>query len=204
MNPPNAHRMHGAPSRRRVGGNAAWRAALSAVLGAMLLWLPVKPVQVFASTLGVNYIQISPRLGTAGMPTRAQFAQIASAGYQTVINLAPDTVSNAHKDEPQLVAAQGMAYEHIPVDFARPTAADYAQFVAAMNKHAGRRVFVHCQVNMRASTFTYLYRVMELGEDPDRAFEAVQRVWQPSPPWRSLILEVHAARGKPLPVALER
>lgn len=196
--------MHGAPSPRRAGSNAAWRATLSAVLWAMLLWLPVQPVQVFASTLGVNYIQISPRLGTAGMPTRAQFAQIASAGYQTVINLAPDTVSNAHKDEPQLVAAQGMAYEHVPVDFARPTAADYAQFVAAMNKHADRRVFVHCQVNMRASTFTYLYRVMELGEDPDRAFEAVQRVWQPSPPWRSLIREVHAARGKPLPVALER
>ena len=204
MSLPTTHRMHGAPRRRRVDGSAAWRGALAAVLGAMLLWLPVKPVQVFASTLGVNYVQISARLGTAGMPTRAQFAQIASAGYQTVINLAPDTVPNARPDEPQLVAAQGMAYEHVPVDFARPTAADYARFVAAMNKHADQRVFVHCQVNMRASTFAYLYRVMELSEDPDRAFEAVQRVWQPSPPWRSLILEVHAARGKPLPVALER
>lgn len=203
MNPPIARGLERASSRRRprwIGGNSA----LLAVLSAALLWLLVQPVKLHASSLGVNYIQISPRLGTAGMPTRAQFADIASAGYQTVINLAPDTVTGAHKDEPQLVASRGMAYEHIPVDFARPTAADYAQFVVAMNKHADRRVFVHCQVNMRASTFTYLYRVMELGEDPDRAFEAVQRVWQPAPPWRSMIREVHAARGKPLPVALER
>lgn len=202
MNAPIARGLHRAPSRRRqgwVGGNPA----LLAVLLAALLWLLVQPVELLAGTLGVNYIQISPRLGTAGMPTRAQFADIASAGYKTVINLAPYTVMGAHKDEPQLVASQGMAYEHIPVDFARPTVADFEQFVAAMNKHADQRVFVHCQVNMRASTFVYLYRVMELGEDPDRAFEAVQRVWQPSPQWRSLIREVHAARGKPLPLALE-
>jgi hypothetical protein len=96
-----------------------------------------------------------------------------------------------------------MAYEHLPVDFARPSAADCAQFAALMRRHAGERAPVHCQVNLRASMIVYLYRVLELGEDPDLAYESVQRVWQPSRPWCELIRDLHDARSRPLPFALE-
>jgi hypothetical protein len=120
-----------------------------------------------------------------------------------VIDLAPSDALGSHADEAALVHAGGMACEHLPVDFARPTAAGYARFAALMRKHAGQRVLVHCQLNLRASVFVYLYRVLELGEDPDRAFEDVQMVWQPSRQWRELIRELHAARGRPLPFALE-
>jgi protein tyrosine phosphatase (PTP) superfamily phosphohydrolase (DUF442 family) len=177
--------------------------ALPAVLALTLFWLLVQPVTLHATPLGVNTIEISPRLTTSGMPSVDQFQAIRAAGYQVVINLAPSTAMGAHRNEADLVTAQGMAYEHVPVDFAKPTVQDFAAFVAAMRRHAEARVFVHCQVNMRASVFVYLYRVTVLGEAPDAAYDAVTRVWQPSTQWRTLIRAVHAAHDKPLPFAFD-
>jgi protein tyrosine phosphatase (PTP) superfamily phosphohydrolase (DUF442 family) len=177
--------------------------ALAAAAALALFWLVVKPVTLETGTLGINYVEVSTRIGTAGMPTRKQIGRMAEVGSQVVINLAPSDAMGSHDDEAALVAAQGMAYEHLPVDFANPTAADYVQFELLMKKHDDRRVLVHCQIALRAPVFTYLYRVLELGEDPDLAYEAVQRVWQPSHQWRALIRELHAARGRPLPFALE-
>ncbi|MFN8736610.1 MAG: protein tyrosine phosphatase family protein [Betaproteobacteria bacterium] len=177
-------------------------ARLLAHLLAPLLAVLLAAAAPAARAVAINHIDIDPKLGTSGMPTRAQFAAIAKAGYEVVVNLAPDTVLGAHKDEAALVAAQGMAYEHVPVVFASPTVQDYAAFVAALRRHAGRKLLVHCQINMRASTFVYLYRVLERGEDPDRAFEPVQRIWQPDAAWRTLITTLHAQRNRPLPLAL--
>jgi uncharacterized protein (TIGR01244 family) len=171
-------------------------------LRTLLLALVLAAAAPAATAVAINHIDIHPKLGTSGMPTRAQFEAIAKAGYEVVINLAPDTVLGAHKDEAALVAAQGMAYEHVPVVFSNPTVQDYAAFAAALRRHAERKVLVHCQINMRASTFVYLYRVLELGEDPDRAFESVQRIWQPDAAWLALIRTLHAQRDKPLPLAL--
>lgn len=187
-------------STRRWLAGSTLLAALAAVA---LFWLVVRPVTLQTGALGLNYVAANSRIGTSGMPTRRQIARLAEAGYRVVINLAPSDALGSHADESAQVAAQGMAYEHLPVDFARPTAEDYAQFAALMRRHADQRVLVHCQLNLRASVFVYLYRVLELGEDPDRAFESVQRVWQPSHPWRELIRDLHDARGLPLPFALE-
>ncbi len=191
--------------RRLVGTQRLASAgfALSALLALTLFWLLVQPVALRASTLGINTIDVSPRITTSGMPSADQFEAIRKAGYQVVINLAPSNAMGAHRNEAQLVAEQGMAYEHVPVDFARPTVEDFDKFVAAMRRHADKRVFVHCQVNMRASVFTYLYRVTELGEAPDKAYDAVTRVWQPSSQWRALIRAVHTAHDKPLPIAFD-
>lgn len=151
--------------------------------------------------LGVNYVAVSPKIGTAGMPQRDQFEAIAGAGYQTVIDLVPPA-AGGHADEAELAARQGMRYYNVPVDFAHPTTEDYERFAALMRRHAGERVYVHCQMNLRASSFAFLYRVLELGEDVDRAYDDVLRLWQPSPPWRRLIEDTLTKRGRPLPLAL--
>ena len=56
-----------------------------------------------------------------------------------------------------------MIYEHIPVVWARAHPDRPGAFFAAMEWHAGRRVFVHCAANYRASAFIMLYRVLRLG-----------------------------------------
>lgn len=43
-------------------------------------------------------------------------------------------------------------------------------FFAAMDRHRGERVWVHCAANMRVSVFLGLYRVIRQGWERERAF----------------------------------
>jgi protein tyrosine phosphatase (PTP) superfamily phosphohydrolase (DUF442 family) len=137
-----------------------------------------------------NYLEISPMLGTAGQPTEEQFALLADAGYQVVINLAmgaPVDDLESDVDERELVTAQSMAYAHIPVVWERPTAADLSAFFQAMERFAGRRVFVHCAANLRVSCFVFLYRVLCLDVPVEEAREALQAVWEPNEVWQGFV-----------------
>jgi hypothetical protein len=42
---------------------------------------------------------------------------------------------------------------------------------------------------MRASTLTFLYRVLAEKVDPQKAWESVSGVWTPQGPWKTLMLE---------------
>ena len=48
---------------------------------------------------------------------------------------------------------------NIPVDWENPQEADFERFSTTLAGAGERRVLVHCQMNMRASMFTFLYRV---------------------------------------------
>jgi protein tyrosine phosphatase (PTP) superfamily phosphohydrolase (DUF442 family) len=135
----------------------------------------------------LNFLVISDTLGTAGQPARDEFAAIAAAGYEVVINLAMPDSSGALADEADLVAEHGMAYVHIPVVWERPTLADLARFFEEMEARRGARVFVHCAMNMRVSCFVYLFRVIHLGVAPEEAARAMARIWQPDQVWRAFL-----------------
>jgi hypothetical protein len=59
-----------------------------------------------------------------------------------------------------------------------------------------RNVFVHCQVNMRGTAFTFLYRVIHEGADPRDTLAKLQSVWNPDPVWKRFIEETLKAHGK--------
>jgi protein tyrosine phosphatase (PTP) superfamily phosphohydrolase (DUF442 family) len=85
----------------------------------------------------LNFIEISPVLGTAGQPKRNQFVDIAAAGYQCVINLATSSSENAIADESDLVTELGMEYIHIPVVWKAPQRADFDLFCTTMERSEG-------------------------------------------------------------------
>lgn len=58
-----------------------------------------------------------------------------------------------------------------------------------MRALAGKRVLVHCRVNMRASVITNLFRVIHLQEGPASTYDTVSRVWTPSGFRKKLIQE---------------
>ncbi|HTL87911.1 MAG TPA: protein tyrosine phosphatase family protein, partial [Leptolyngbya sp.] len=105
-----------------------------------------------------NFVQIRDRLATAGQPTIAQLAEIKTAGYQVVINLAVPTSEGAIANEREIVESLGMQYFHIPVIWDAPTIEDFHQFSTVMQAHSKQSIFVHCAKNMRVSAFVYLYR----------------------------------------------
>lgn len=135
-----------------------------------------------------NVVAISPQVVTSGQPTAEALSRLAEQGFNAVIYLAPPTVSDAIPGEREIVTGQGLEFVNIPIPFGEPTEADFAQFVETMNRLRDRKVLVHCQVNMRASTMTFLYRVIVGREAPGAAYESVARVWSPKGPWKKLIV----------------
>lgn len=137
----------------------------------------------------LHFRKISERLGTAGQPTADQFAMIREAGYEVVINLALTTSDNALANEGSLVADLKMAYVHIPVDFARPTAADFEAFAGVLDAFRNRRVFVHCAMNMRVSAFVFIYRVLRGEATRVEALRDLKAIWEPDGTWARFIEE---------------
>lgn len=136
-----------------------------------------------------NFLQYDESLLTSGQPTEAQFAQIAAAGVQAVINLALPTSDNALRDERATVEALGMEYVHIPVIWEAPTRANLNAFMDAMDARREQRLFVHCAANYRVSCFVALYRILRLGWQPGAALGFTRRIWNPDeyPVWKAFI-----------------
>lgn len=135
----------------------------------------------------LNLVAINERLITSGQPSAAWLETLGQRGIEGVIYLAPLSVSDAIPDEPQILARQGIKFVHIPIAFNQPNSADFARFTAAMTALKDKKVLVHCQVNMRASSMVFLYRTIVLKEDPQAAFDAVGKVWVPNGVWLRFI-----------------
>jgi protein tyrosine phosphatase (PTP) superfamily phosphohydrolase (DUF442 family) len=142
-----------------------------------------------------NRVDVSPQLLTSGQPTRAFLETLKDQGYEAVIYLAPPTVGDALADEPRIVGRQGILYVNIPMAWEAPTAADFQSFTRVMQALAGRKVYVHCQMNFRASSMVFLHRVITLKDPPERAWESVQRAWVPNATWKKYILATLKANG---------
>jgi protein tyrosine phosphatase (PTP) superfamily phosphohydrolase (DUF442 family) len=136
-----------------------------------------------------NKVEISSSLVTSGQPSAQALADLKAQGFEAVIYLAPPTVHDAVRDEPLIVARQGLAFINLPIRFDQPTEADFETFAALLKALGGRKTLVHCQVNMRASTLVFLYRTIHLGQPPQAAYDAVTRIWVPQGPWRQLAVD---------------
>jgi protein tyrosine phosphatase (PTP) superfamily phosphohydrolase (DUF442 family) len=126
---------------------------------------------------------------SAGMPSADGLRRITKEGFTAVINLAPESVSNQLAGEAQLVVELGMQYVNIPVAWDAPGKADFERFAARMQafEKDKQKVLVHCQANMRASVFSYLYRHLKLGAPQEEARAYVERIWSPNAAWQDFI-----------------
>ena len=124
---------------------------------------------------------------TSGQPSAEALAGLAAQGFEAVIYLAPPTVSDAVRDEALIVARQGLMFVNIPIKFDSPTEKDFEAFTSVLSALATRKVLVHCQINLRASSMVFLHRVITAKEDPRVAYDAVARVWSPDGAWKTLM-----------------
>lgn len=142
-----------------------------------------------------NRVDVSPRLATSGQPTRPFLETLKAQGYEAVVYLAPPTVGDALADEHKIVGKQGLVFVNIPIVWEKPTPADFDAFTRVMKALENRKVWVHCQMNLRASSMVFLHRVITLKEPPDKAWESVQKAWVPNATWRAYILATLRANG---------
>ncbi len=142
-----------------------------------------------ADFVAPNLVEINPKLTTSGQPVAAALATLGKQNVEAVIFLVPDGTSGNVSDEQAILQRQAIAYVHIPIPFGAPKAEHYNAFAAAMKKYSDKKVLVHCEINLRASSMVFLYRVIELKQDPNTAFEAVAKVWSPRGAWKPFIDE---------------
>lgn len=145
----------------------------------------------------VNYLEYSDRFASAGQPTAEQLNTVSDAGFERIIYIAFSSDGNALANEDRLVRELGMDYVQIPVVWDAPTLADFDSFAAVMQSAPTKKTLLHCQVNMRATVFAFLYRVLYEDVAMAAAWTDMNRIWQPNATWQALIVEVLEAHGAP-------
>ena len=140
----------------------------------------------------VNFRQYSATFASAGQPTREQFATIAESGFERVVYIAFTNNPNALPDADQVVKGLGMEYMQVPVDFQNPLPDEFYAFADAMERNKQKKTLLHCQVNYRATAFSFLYRVIFGDVALAEAKADMNTVWQPNEVWRDFIFDVLA------------
>lgn len=147
-----------------------------------------------------NTYRVFDWLWTSGQLSQNDIARLPSLGIEAVVNLATPTSSNALAGEAEMVAREGIPYFQIPVTWENPQHEQLELFFSLLAALYGRRLWVHCAMNMRVSAFVYLYRRIILGEDEQAAASPLREVWQPDAVWQAFIdaaLARHASVAAP-------
>ena len=138
-----------------------------------------------------NFLPLSEKLFTGGMPNAEQLRDAARQGVQVVINLALHDVPTALPEEEKLVGSLGMTYINIPVIWNNPTRENLNEFLDAMDAHSEEKILVHCEANYRATAFPALYRILRLGWKREDALDVMHQIWNEEkyPVWKKFIEE---------------
>ena len=147
----------------------------------MLRHFPDDPIEITA------WHRLDARLTSSGQPSREQLADLARLGVRHVINLALPSHEKSLPDEAEILAAAGIGYTNIPVDFSDPPEADYARFCDVMDALDGQTVHVHCILNLRVSAFLYRWRQERQGLSEAEARSELERLWRPGGAWARFI-----------------
>jgi protein tyrosine phosphatase (PTP) superfamily phosphohydrolase (DUF442 family) len=151
-----------------------------------------------------SFLRIDDMLATSGQPTAEQLGSLADNGIRHVINLALPTSTHAVGDEAALLTAQGINYLQLPVVWEAPTLEQFNRFAQLLWVLREESVLVHCALNMRASVFVFLYRVLHEALPVDEAAAQMHRIWQPDVVWLAFIQSVLGPCGEVyLPPATE-
>jgi protein tyrosine phosphatase (PTP) superfamily phosphohydrolase (DUF442 family) len=140
-----------------------------------------------------NYLRLSPRLTTSGMPQFDEIKLIAGLAPNSVISLVPEGVGSDLAGEEDLVTTRGMAFHRIPVIWERPQVDDFRAFRKLMDRLADQVLHVHCEANMRVSVFMALYRMIARSWPRERAMVPIAEIWKPNETWQRFISRVMEA-----------
>ena len=138
-----------------------------------------------------NFLPLSEKLFTGGMPKAEQLKDAAQRGVNLVINLAPPEVMDALPGESELATSLGMQYINIPVIWNTPTKDGLDRFMDVMDENKDKTILVHCQANFRATAFVALYRILRKGWGAEDAMAGMHKIWDTEdyPIWKMFIGE---------------
>ncbi len=165
---------------------------------AVMLALSGITTTAFAAKLSEisNFREYSPGFASSGQPTQEQLELLKSEGFERIIYIAFTDSGKAFANEDVIVKELGMDYVQIPVIWDKPSASDFYAFADVMQCYPDKKSLLHCQVNYRASAFSFLYRVLYQDVAVADAKADMNTVWQPDETWRDLIFSILEENGK--------
>lgn len=143
-----------------------------------------------------NYREYSDNFASSGQPLETQFELLRSEGFERIIYIAFTNSNKAVPGEDFIVKGLGMDYVHIPVIWEEPRASDFYAFADVMQRDPGKKTLLHCQVNYRATAFSFLYRVLYDHVPMVKAKADMNTIWEPDKTWRELIFSILEENGK--------
>jgi len=156
---------------------------ITSIIGSLLYAHSTKPVSSMKEINNFHFV--SEQLASSGMLALEDYQHIQDYGFKHVVNLIP----GMQLKEKRHVESLGLSYQQIPVAWSEPTLDDFKQFVKLMKSYGEDKVYVHCQLNWRASSFVYLYRVTQLGIPHEEALRDLEAVWEPRDGWENFIAD---------------
>ncbi len=92
-----------------------------------------------------------------------------------------------------MITNKGICYFQIPVEWEHPEIDQLRIFFNLLDSFKGKKVWVHCALNMRVSAFIYLYRKHRMNEDEASASYSMKHIWQPNEVWQAFIQSAEKA-----------
>jgi protein tyrosine phosphatase (PTP) superfamily phosphohydrolase (DUF442 family) len=161
------------------------------LLSGLLLLTPVSGHAASVEDIS-NYRQYSSVFASSGQPKIEEIPLLAKQGFGRVIYLAFTTNQTAIPGEDNLVVENGMEYVHVPVDFEKPTLKHFQLVAAVLQDDPTLKTLLHCQINLRASTFSFLYRTIFLQVPMAEAKADLDAIWVPDEVWYKFIVDTLA------------
>jgi tyrosine-protein phosphatase SIW14 len=120
-----------------------------------------------------NFGRVSETLYRGAQPTGRDYADLATLGVKTVIDLQ----EYGEDDERAMVEKSGMHYVNIKMTTRIvPTDKQIEQFMSIVNDPAKQPVYVHCAGGRhRTGVMTAIYRMAEEGWTSERAFKEMKQ-----------------------------
>jgi len=154
-----------------------------------------------------NFGQINSNYYRGAQPKGRDYADLASLGVKTLINLTSDDVDRSEK---AMAEKAGMKYVQIPMTTHEPpTSPQLEEFLKLATDPANQPVYVHCVGGRhRTGVMTAAYRMTYDGWNADRAFDEMKRYKFGAeflhPEFRQFVYGYHAAaaHAAPAPAAV--
>ena len=159
------------------------RAYTVGILATSLLALPAaaqtvagaRSSAVDTSSIGIdNFGLINTNYYRGAQPEGRDYADLASLGVKTLINLTSD---DADPNEKSMTEHAGMKYFQIPMTtHEAPTEEQLTKFLALVNDPANQPVYVHCVGGRhRTGVMTAAYRITHDGWTGNQAFAEMKK-----------------------------
>jgi protein tyrosine phosphatase (PTP) superfamily phosphohydrolase (DUF442 family) len=137
----------------------------------------------------INYLKLTDRISTAGQPLADEIGLVSENGFQVVIFLALFENSELPQEK-EMIENMGLIFEHIPVVFKNPQIPEFTCFIEIIKKHNDKKIFIHCEMNMRVSVFMSLYFMVIENLPYKDAMRLINKIWQPDEIWKKFMKDV--------------